>query len=155
MSLSDRLFCNHHAHPLRRAWCYCLRCAMEVSVWFKSRLKPWYISIPSNHNQYSTKIIMKITMANNCKQCFNTHYQPHCHPLQKAHDSVAVSIAGRRTNLVVYGWRPNPPTKNNHKMQKNVLEYCTQSDMNCWLKDLSNNGSMQKEMPWLPKLLGQ
>ena len=27
---------------------------MEVSVWFKSRLKQWYISIPSNHNQYST-----------------------------------------------------------------------------------------------------
>ena len=23
-------------------------------------------------------------MANNCKQCFNTHYQPHCHPTAKS-----------------------------------------------------------------------
>ena len=23
-------------------------------------------------------------MANNCKQCFNTHYQPHCHPTTKS-----------------------------------------------------------------------
>ena len=37
-------------------------------------------------------------MANNCKQCFNTHYQPHC-PLPKGYDCVAVYIAGRRTHL--------------------------------------------------------
>ena len=23
-------------------------------------------------------------MANNCEQCFNTHYQPHCHPTTKS-----------------------------------------------------------------------
>ena len=23
-------------------------------------------------------------MANNCKQCFNTHYEPHCHPTTKS-----------------------------------------------------------------------
>ena len=43
---------------------------------------------------------------------FNTHYQPHYHPLPKAYDCVAVYIAGRRTSLVVYGWWPQPPTKN-------------------------------------------
>ena len=42
-------------------------------------------------------------MANNCKQCFNAHYQTHCHPLPTAYDCVAVYIAGRCTNLVVYG----------------------------------------------------
>ena len=33
---------------------------MEVFVWFKSRLNPWYISIRSNPNLYSTKIVMKM-----------------------------------------------------------------------------------------------
>ena len=51
-------------------------------------------------------------MANNCKQYLNKHYQLHFHPLPKASDRVAVYIAGRRTHLVVYGWRPKPPTKN-------------------------------------------
>ena len=59
-------------------------------------------------------------MANNCKQCFNTHYQPHCHPLPKAYDCVAVYITGRRTNLVVYGCRPKRPTKN--KLQWNLKQ---------------------------------
>ena len=59
MSLSDRLFCNHHAHPLCQAWSYRLRCAKELFVWFKSRLNPWYISIPSNLNLYSTKLLWK------------------------------------------------------------------------------------------------
>ena len=27
---------------------------------------------------------MKITMTNSCKQYFNTHYQPHCHPTTKS-----------------------------------------------------------------------
>ena len=36
---------------------------------------------------------------------------PTATPLPKACDCVAVYIAGRRTNLVVYGWRPKPPTK--------------------------------------------
>ena len=51
-----------------------------------------------NQNYYEN------AMANNCKQCLNTHYQPHCHPLPKVSDCVAVYIAGRRTNLVVYSW---------------------------------------------------
>ena len=58
-SLSDRLFCNHHAHPLRQTWAYRQRYAKEVSVGFKPRLKPWYISIPSNPNLYSTQTIIK------------------------------------------------------------------------------------------------
>ena len=32
-------------------------------------------------------------------------------PVPRAYDYVSVYIAGRRTNLVVYGWRPKPPTK--------------------------------------------
>ena len=55
-----------------------------MSVWFKSRLNPWYIWIPSNPNLYSTQIKYENAMANNCKQCFNTHYQPHCHPTTKS-----------------------------------------------------------------------
>ena len=57
-----------------------------------------------NQNYYEN------AMANNCKQCFKTHYQT-ATPLPKAYDCVAVYIAGRRTNLVVYGWQPKPPTK--------------------------------------------
>ena len=37
---------------------------------------------------------------------------PTATPLPKAYDCVAVYIAGRRTSLVVYGWWPQPPTKN-------------------------------------------
>ena len=87
MSLSDRLFCNHHAHPLRQAWSYRLRCAKGVFVWFESRLNPWYISIPSNPNLYSTKIIMKMrwqTIASSVSMrtinqklgCLGTHMKP-------------------------------------------------------------------------------
>ena len=37
---------------------------------------------------------------------------PTATPLPKPYDCVAVYIAGRRTNPVVYGWRPKPLTKN-------------------------------------------
>ena len=76
-------------------------------------------------------------MANNCKQCFNTHYQPHCHPLPKAYGCVAVYIAGRRTNLVVYGWRPKPPTKN---VQANILSMyiIMSSSRTLWVKCISD-----------------
>ena len=37
---------------------------------------------------------------------------PTATPLPTAYDCVAVYIAGRRTNLVVYGCRPKPTTKN-------------------------------------------
>ena len=37
-------------------------------------------------------------MANNCKQCFNTHYQPYCHPLPKSYGCVAVYIAAAAAN---------------------------------------------------------
>ena len=78
----------------------------------KSRLKPWYILIPSNPNLYSTKIIMKMrwrTIASN----ISIHtISPTATPLPKAYDCVAVYIAGRHTNLVVYGCRPKPATKN-------------------------------------------
>ena len=36
---------------------------------------------------------------------------PTATPLPTAYDCVAVYIAGRRTNLVVYGCRPKPTTK--------------------------------------------
>ena len=111
MSLSDRLFCNHHAHPLRQAWSYRLRCAKEVFVWFKSRLNPWYISIPSNPNLYSTKIIMKMWWQTIASSVSMRIISPTATPLPTAYDCVAVYIAGRRTNLVVYGCRPKPTTK--------------------------------------------
>ena len=38
---------------------------------------------------------------------------PTATPLPTAYDCVAVYIAGRRTNLVVYGCRPKPTTKKN------------------------------------------
>ena len=77
-----------------------------MSVWFKSRLNPWYIWIPSSPNLYSTKIIMmaKIiimrwqTIASNVSIRI---ISPTATPLPKAYDCVAVHIAGRRTHLVV------------------------------------------------------
>ena len=45
-----------------------LKMCKEMSVWFKIRLNPWYIWIPSNPNLYSTKFIMKMrwqTIASN------------------------------------------------------------------------------------------
>ena len=51
-------------------------------------------------------------MANNCKQCSIRIISHTTTPLPKAYDCVAVYIAGRRTSLVVYGWWPQPPTKN-------------------------------------------
>ena len=112
MSLSDRLFCNHHAHPLRQAWSYRLRCAKEVFVWFKSRLNPWYISIPSNPNLYSITIIMKMRWQTIASSVSMRTISPTATPLPTAYDCVAVYIAGRRINLVVYGCRPQPTTKN-------------------------------------------
>ena len=82
-----------------------------MSVGFKRRLKPWYISIPSNPNLYSTKIIIKIrwqTTASNVSIRTISHTAT---PLPKAYDCVEMYIAGRRTNLVIYGWRPKPPTQ--------------------------------------------
>ena len=111
MSLSDRLFCNHHAHPLRQAWSYRLRCAKEMFVWFKSRLNPWYISIASNPNLCSTKIIMKMRWQTIASSVSMRTISPTATPLPTAYDCVAVYIAGRRTNLVVYGCRPKPTTK--------------------------------------------
>ena len=51
-------------------------------------------------------------MANNCKQCSIRIISHITTPLPKSYDCVAVYIAGRRTSLVVYGWWPQPPTKN-------------------------------------------
>ena len=121
MSWGDRLFCNHHAHPLRQAWSYRLRCAKEVSVWFKSRLNPWYISIPSNPYLYSTKIIMKMRWQTIASSVSIRTISPTATALPKAYDCVAVYIAGRRTNLVVYGWRPKPPTKKHRTRERITL----------------------------------
>ena len=55
-----------------------------MSVWFKSRLNPWYIWIPSNPNLVFNQNYYENAMANNSKQCFNTHYQSHCHPTTKS-----------------------------------------------------------------------
>ena len=83
-----------------------------MSVWFKSRLNPWYIWIPSNPNLYSTKIIMKMRWQTIASNVSIRTISPTATPLPKAYDCVAVYIAGRRTSLVVYGWWPQPPTKN-------------------------------------------
>ena len=82
-----------------------------MSVWFKSRLNPWYIWIPSNPNLYSTKIIMEIRWQTIASNVSIRTISPTATPLPKAYDCVAVYIAGRRTSLVVYGWWPQPPTK--------------------------------------------
>ena len=81
-----------------------------MSVWFKSRLNPWYIWIPSNPNLYSTKIIMKMRWQTIASNVSIRTISPTATPLPKAYDCVAVYIAGRRTSLVVYGWWPQPPT---------------------------------------------
>ena len=83
-----------------------------MSVWFKSRLNPWYIWIPSNPNLYSTKIIMKMRWQTIASNVSMRTISPTAISLPKAYDCVAVYIAGRRTSLVVYGWWPQPPTKN-------------------------------------------
>ena len=59
-----------------------------------------------NQNYY------KNAMANNCKRCSIRIISHTTTPLPKSYDCVAVYIAGRRTSLVVYGWWPQPPTKN-------------------------------------------
>ena len=77
-----------------------------MSVWFKSRLNPWYIWIPSNPNLYSTKIIMKMRWQTIASNVSIRTISPTATPLPKAYDCVAVYIAGRRTSLVVYGHQP-------------------------------------------------
>ena len=72
-----------------------------MSVWFKSRLNPWYIWIPSNPNLYSTKIIMKMRWQTIASNVSIRTISPTATPLPKAYDCVAVYIAGRRTHLVV------------------------------------------------------
>ena len=49
---------------------------------------------------------------------------PTATPLPKAYDCVAVYIAGRRTNLVVYGWRPKPPTKRTSDVESVSMLWC-------------------------------
>ena len=72
-----------------------------MSVWFKSRLNPWYIWIPSNPNLYSTKIIMKMRWQTIASSVSIRTISPTAIPLPKAYDCVAVYIVGRRTHLVV------------------------------------------------------
>ena len=55
-------------------------------------------------------------MANNCKQCFNTHYQPHCHPTTKSlwlcssvycgppHPSRRIMVGGRSRRPKIQAW---------------------------------------------------
>ena len=56
---------------------------------------------------------------------------PTATPLQTAYDCVAVYIAGRRTNLVVYGCRPKPTTKNSlsFKDASGGMAYLTQMSL--------------------------
>ena len=72
-----------------------------MSVWFKSRLNPWYIWIPSNPNLYSTKIIMKMRWQAIASNVSIRTISPTATRLPKAYDCVAVYIAGHRTHLVV------------------------------------------------------
>ena len=72
-----------------------------MSVWFKSRLNPRYIWIPSNPNLYSTKIIMKMRWQTIASNVSIRTISPTATPLPKAYDCVAVYIAGACTHLVV------------------------------------------------------
>ena len=102
-----------------------------MSVWFKSRLNPWYIWIPSNPNLYSTKIIVKMRWQTIASNVSIRTISPTATPLPKAYDCVAVYIAGRRTSLVVYGWWPQPPTKNEFREKWCVMSFsvpCDRSD---------------------------
>ena len=57
-------------------------------------------------------------MANNCKQCFNTHYQPHCHPTTKSlwlcssaycgppHPSRRIMVGDRSRQPITFNWVP-------------------------------------------------
>ena len=60
---------------------------------------------------YSTKIIMKMRWKTIATSVSMRTISPTATPLPKAYDCVAVYIAGRRSNLVVYGCRPKPTTK--------------------------------------------
>ena len=66
----------------------------------------------NNPNLYSTKIVMKMRWQTIARNVSILTISPTATPLPKSYDCVAVYIAGRRTHLVVYGWRPKPPTKN-------------------------------------------
>ena len=93
-------------------------------VWFKSRLNPWYISIPSNPNLYSTKIIMKMRWQTIASSVSMRTISSTATPLPTAYDCVAVYIAGRRTNLVVYGCWPKPTTnKKKHFCEIHTHEF--------------------------------
>ena len=96
-----------------------------MSVWFKCRLNPWYIWIPSNPNLYSTKIIMKMRWQTIASNVSIRTISPTATPLPKAYDCVAVYIAGRRTSLVVYGWWPQPPTKNTYQLVNRKARKCS------------------------------
>ena len=98
-----------------------------MSVWFKSRLNPWYIWIPSNPNLYSTKIIMKMRWQTIASNVSIRTISPTATPLPKAYDCVAVYIAGRRTSLVVYGWWPQPPTKKDICDNESMVPRCRTS----------------------------
>ena len=85
-----------------------------MSVWFESRLNPWYISIPSNPNLYSTKIIMKKRWQTITSSVSICTISPTATPLPNAYGCVAVYIAGRRTNLV-FGGRSRQPKIVSHR----------------------------------------
>ena len=113
-----------------------------MSVWFKSRLNPWYIWIPSNPNLYSTKIIMKMRWQTIASNVSIRTISPTATPLPKAYDCVAVYIAGRRTSLVVYGWWPQPPTKNEIRHNANT----TVSQIPECICSTSHNSPFRTEM---------
>ena len=84
-----------------------------MSVWFKSRLNPWYIWIPSNPNLYSTKIIMKMRWQTIASNVSIRTISPTATPLPKAYDCVAMCILRAAAPISSYNaWRPKPPTKN-------------------------------------------
>ena len=121
-----------------------------MSVWFKSRLNPWYIWIPSNPNLYSTKIIMKMRWQTIASNVSIRTISPTATPLPKAYDCVAVYIAGRRTSLVVYGWWPQPPTKklSYHKNYTNLNQYFKMIKMST---SMSDNVVIFWEGQWIHK----
>ena len=93
---------------------------------------------------------------------------PTATPLPKAYGCVAVYIADRRTNLVVYGWRPKPPTNNDYVITAgNVNEFSPTSRgiawqdsiRRChrvksgWLFGLRFNGKLWRDVAYVKRTL--
>ena len=100
------------------------------------------------------KLIMKMRWQTIASNVSIRTISPTATPLPKAYGCVAVYIGGRRTNLVVYGWRPKPPTKKTPPylilkvcllwvLEKNMIEllnelfFCAHMQMGYYKRDIA------------------